>query len=211
MYLCTLIETIMKPKLPTVYVCSPAREFILPYIDRELCGRYERVDNPADAQFHVAVINPGDDLPEGFPAGGTVLECPNIVGTGMTGLPMELACRIARGTYFHILGNDTRLSTIHASDVARAVGLAIGSGRRLTLTDGADPSFHDFADALAYRINDKRILTVKPLWARFLMNGALRRTVTTDAVVYHISTLEGFIPTPVTEYLRTHVYDDESL
>ncbi len=201
----------MKPKMPTVHVCAPAREFILPYIDRELSGWYERVDDPAAADFRVAVISPGDELPQGFPAGGTVLECPNIVGTGMTGLPMEIARRIAGGTYFHILGNDARLSTIHASDVARAVYLSIGSGRRITLTDGADPTFIDFADALAHRINDKRILTVKPLWARFLMRAGLRRMVTTDAVVYRVSSLEGFTPTPVVEYLHTHVYDDESL
>lgn len=201
----------MKPKMPTVHVCAPAREFILPYIDREFFGWYQRVDDPSVADFHVAVINPDDDLPHGFPAGGTVLECPNIVGTGMTGLPMDIASCIASGTYYHISGNNSRLSTIHASDVARAVYLTVGSGRRMTLTDGADPTFIDFAEALACRINDKRILTLKPFWAMLLMSPRLRRAVTSDAVVRQVSRIEGFIPTPVVEYLHNHVYDDESL
>lgn len=201
----------MMPKMPSMYVAAPGREFIMPYIRRETFDVAKIVESPHDADFHVAVINPGDELPDGFPAGGTVLECPNIVGTGMTGLPMQLACRIAKGTYFHILGNTTRLSTIHASDVAKAVRLAVGSGRRITLTDGADPTFIEFADALAYRINDKRILTLKPRWARLLLGRTMREAVTADSVVYRRSTLVGFEPTPVVEYLRTHVYDDESL
>lgn len=201
----------MKPNISTVHVSAPVREFILPYIDREFSGWYKRVADPAAADYHVAVISPGDALPHDFPAGGTVLECPNIVGTGMTGLPMDIAASIARGTYYHIRGNDSRLSTIHASDVARAVCLTAGTGRRFTLTDGADPSFVDFAEALAHRINNKRILTVKPLLAMFLMGPRLRRAVTTDAVARQVSTLVGFTPTPVVEYLHTHVYDDESL
>jgi len=200
----------MMPEMPKVYVCAPGREFIMPYIRRELYDM-ELVGSLQYAVWSVAVISPGNALPDGFPDDGTVLECPNIVGTGMTGLPMEIARRIAGGTYFHISGNTARLSVIHASDVAKAVRRSLGSGWRLTLTDGADPSFVDFADALAFRINDKRILTLKPLLARFVLGKSLYRTVTTDAVVYHTSTLVGFEPTPVVQYLRTHVYDDESL
>ena len=48
----------------------------------------------------------------------TILRCPAIVGTGMTGLPREMVNKIYRGTYMHIKGVEEHLSVIHASDVA---------------------------------------------------------------------------------------------
>ena len=109
--------------------------------------------------------------------------------------------------------NEARLSTIHAVDVAQAVRLSLGSGVHLAVTDGAEPTFHDFAEALAWRINQKRILTLNSKWVNWIINPRLRRIITTDAVVdgHDFSAGFDFHPTPVTEYLCTHVYDDESL
>lgn len=193
-------------------IFAPGREFILPYLSRELPD-YEVIGVDDASRADVAVLNPGDCLPEGLRESATVLFCPNIVGTGMTGLPMELAKRIARGSYYHLGGNDAQLSTIHAADVAKAVAISFGSGVRAVVSDGADPTFHDFAEALAWRINHKRILTLNSKWVNWIISPQLRRIITTDAVVdgHEFAERFKFSPTPVTEYLRTHVYDDESL
>ncbi len=182
-------------------------DFILPYISRELAAYEVTLCHDAPADIEIAPEAPAT------PSAPTVLVCPAVVGTGMTGLPMELARSVASGRFFHIKGNTARLSVVHASDVARAAALALGSEGVWTVTDGDDPTFDALADALARRINDKRILTVKPLAAFFLMSPALRRTVTTDRLAdgSEFAARFSFKATPVTEYLTTHVYDDESL
>lgn len=205
---------VQEPKPLRVY--APGREFIIPYIAREMpdCA-VEAVSDVAVCD--VAVVEPSYSL-AGLPEGTTVLVCPNIVGTGMTGLPMELARRIARGSFYHLEGNEARLSTIHAADVAKAVHLSHGNGGRYLVTDGADPAFRDFAEALAWRLNHKRILTLSSRWVRWIISPALRRIITKDATVRADGTaLRSFAdefdfhPVPVTEYLRTHVYDEKSL
>ncbi len=198
----------MNKPLPRLCVVAPGREFVLPYIKREL-NDYEIVTD-GDADFVVHITEPGDATPKD---GAAVLACANIVGTGMTGFPMEVARRIAAGSYYHIAGNEARLSTLHAVDLARAVALVIGKPGVYFVNDGCNPTYAEFAEALAWRIKQKRILTLKPSWARWLMNGRLRRAITDD------TTFDGsafasdfnFKPNSVTEYLRTHVYDDESL
>ena len=196
-----------------VYV--PGREFVIPYIAREL---EDYVVEPAvsASDADVLILNPGEDAParESSSEKKTLtLFCPNIVGTGMTGLPMEIVKRIARGNYYHLGGNEARLSTVHASDVAKAVRIAMGHGGSYTVTDGDNPTFYDFAEALAFRLNHKRILTLNSKWVKWIINPNLKRTITTDAVVDGSEFAEkfGFVSTPVTTYLRTHVYDEESL
>lgn len=187
--------------------------FILPYIKRELPG-YDIVEGPAeDADFHTAVIEPDETLPASLPATATVLKCPMVVGTRMTGFPMEMARRIADGSHFHIEGSDAHVSTIHASAVAQAVRLSLGVPGQFKVTDGSDPTWRELADALAHRIKDKRILSLKPILARFIMPRALRRRITADELYDGSGFAErfSFHPTPVTEYLSTHNYDDDSL
>jgi len=194
--------------LPRLRIDAPGREFVLPYIVRELSG-YDVVSD-GEADQCVAIREPGTlDCAAEVP----VIVCTNIVGTGMTGFPMELARRIANGTYYHIADNEARLSTVHAVDVARAVALVIGKPGVYVLTDGENPTYTDFAEALAWRIKQKRILTLKRSWARWLMSSKLRRKITSDCVIDGSAFMEqfGFKPSRVTEYLRTHVYDDESL
>ena len=197
-----------KPKR-NIKVYSPGREFVLPYICREILDCDISLC-PTASDADVCILNPGDNAPEECEC---VLYCPNIVGTGMTGVPMEIARRIARGSYYHLGGNEARLSTIHATDVAKAVNIVLDHKGKYVVTDGVDPTFHDFSEAIAWRINHKRILTLNSVWVNWIINPGLRRLITTDCVVDGTLFAEkfDFKPTPVTEYLRTHNYDDESL
>lgn len=192
-------------------IIAPSHGFVLPYIAREL-PQYEIVSE-GEADECTVIISPDGTIPEDAPGDATVLLCPNVVGTGMTGLPMELAMKIADGTYFHIEGVEAHLSTIHASDVAKAVRLSLGKGVHHKVTDGSDPTYNDFAEALAFRLKNKRIMTLKPILARFMMSKKLRDLISTNRTVDGTAFAEAFDfhPIPVTEYLRTHVYDDESL
>ncbi len=192
-------------------IIAPQHSFVLPYIIREL-PEYEIITD-GDADEYTVIISPDGTIPDGTPAEATVLLCPNVVGTGMNGLPMELATRIAAGSYFHIEGAEAHLSTIHATDVAKAVRLTLGTGGRHKVTDGADPTFVDFTEALAFRLKNKRIMTLKPILAKFLIPKRIRNIITTNRTVDGSEFAEKFQfhPTPVTEYLRTHIYDEESL
>lgn len=198
-------------KLPRMRITAPGLEFLMPYVHREVT-EYEVFEGDGPADFEVFIAPDADSLPE-IPVGAAGLVCPNIVGTGMTGLPMAMATAITRGTYFHISGNEARVSTVHATDVARAVALLPGKPGVYTLTDGFNPTFRDLAEALAFRLGDKRIFTLRRRWARWLMDRRLIESVTTGAIVRGTDFAEafGFQPVAVTEYLRTHVYDDESL
>lgn len=187
----------------------PHREFVIPYIARRLPDEnIELAARPDESD--IAIISPDEKVPECV---ATVLVCPNIVGTGMTGLPMTIARHIARGSFYHLGGNEARLSTIHATDVARAVELVKDIPGQFTATDCDDPTYHDFAEALAWRINHKRILSLNSRWVRWIISPQLRRLITDDRRVdgSEFSGRFDFRPTPVVEYLRNHVYDDESL
>lgn len=150
-----------------------------------------------------------------------ILRCANTVGTGMTGFPRKLAESIARGTFFHFPANDARISTVHAADVAALVA-AIARGEALPkrsvyiVTDGDNPTLHDLADALAFRMNDKRISNLSTWGQRFagrLFYGADYRRYTTTLTFDGSDAVRdfGFNPTPVVRYLREHVYDENSL
>lgn len=141
------------------------------------------------------------------------LRCPYIIGTGMDGLPMRIAAGIKRGTFAHIRDNEAHISVIHATDVARAAQLASGIQGAYTLTDITDPSICDLAEALAHRLNDKRLLTIKRSWARWWYGRSYFDELTTDhtAPCTFIEVFPDFRPTPVVEYLKTHVYDEQSL
>lgn len=200
----------MKDK-PTLRVIAAGCGFVMPYIIREMAA-FEIVGDGEAADFTVFITQDESRLSE-KPSGAAGLYCPNIVGTGMTGKPMELAKAIARGRLYHIAGNGARISTVHATDVARAVALVYRCGGHHTVTDLADPTFEELAEALAVRLDSRRIYRLKRRWARFLMTRELIDMITTNDLANGSAFAAefGFTPTPVTEYLRTHVYDDESL
>lgn len=142
-----------------------------------------------------------------------------IVGTGMTGTIRELAEEIARGMFMHFPGNETQLSVVHASDIARAAEYVISNnidGHIFNLSDNCDPTLHDIAEALAYRMNNKRISTISTLpqqWFMRLIYGRKRMARYTTTARYSSAAIQalGFEPTSVCDYLHTHVYDDNSL
>ncbi len=196
----------------TLHLIAPGLEFLLPYFEREFADMTVTTDDTANADATVAVCMPGRPYPADTEK-VAVLVCPNIVGTGMNGLPMEMVERIARMRHFHIQGNEARLSTIHAVDVARAARLALNTPGAHVVTDLVDPTFYDFAEALSYRLGHKRIFTLAPKWARWIMSRRWRDIITTNCIVdgQEFAQRFNFTPNSVTEYLRTHVYDDSSL
>lgn len=88
-----------------------------------------------------------------------------------------------------------------------------GSVATLTLTDGTDPTIADLSDALACRIDGKRLFAIPPRLARIWYGRQFFERLTTDATCPENFTAAypSFHPTPVTEYLRTHIYDKNSL
>lgn len=142
-----------------------------------------------------------------------VIRCPYIVGTGMTGLMRKIAAGIYKGTFVHISGNDACISVVHATDVARAASIAAGSQGNYTLTDGTDPSVHDLAEAFAHRMGDKRIFNIAPRWAKLWYGRQYFKTLTTShtAADTFCTVFTDLQPASVVEYLKTHVYDEQSL
>ena len=186
---------------------TPELEFVRPYImqaipDAEWAG-------PDQAE---AIISLGTAVTAGVPV--LRLDLPHVIGTHMTGLPREMVNAIGRGTFFHIPGITRHINTVHAADVASACALLAGENGHYTLTDGSYPTADDLAEALAARIDGKRILTMNPRLARWFYG---RRTLdersTDEERIYipQILTERGWRPTPVCDYLRTHIYDETSL
>lgn len=195
-------------------------DFLLPYFRRQLDVKED--DNPLPPVAGVKIVT---DETEGYVDGEfdeycrqrqlpvAVIRCPYIVGTGMTGLVRKIAAGIYKGTFVHIAGNDARISIVHATDVAKAASAAAGTQGTYTLTDGVDPTVHDLSDAFAYRMGDKRIFSIGPKWAKLWYGRTYYTTLTTShtatdsfCVVY-----PDFHPVSVVEYLKTHVYDEQSL
>lgn len=144
----------------------------------------------------------------------TIVRGANIVGTGMNGFPMELARGIARGTLMHIAGNEARLSVVHAVDVARFGRLLADSGETVNLTDGTATTIDSLMEALAYRLDNKRVCTIKPKWARLLYGKKRLARLTTTLTFSNAKALRltgNAETTRVTDYLTTHVYDHDSL
>lgn len=154
----------------------------------------------------------------------TILRCPNIVGTGMKGPLRQLVNSIYRGNYHHIDDETARMSIVHATDVARVMVLLRHIGGTYNITDGENPSRHDLAEALAKRMNNKRIYTLRAKRARtiaricdfiplFSFNrktlAERYRTLTFDSS--RLINKIDFKPSSVVEYLTIHNYDENSL
>lgn len=151
-----------------------------------------------------------------------ILRCANIVGTGMDGLPMRLARGIDRGLLCHIEGNEARISVVHAVDVAQAARIVSDRATEgvvfektvANMTDGTETPVDDLIDALAFRMNDKKVFKMGRKLARLIYGKSYFDILTTTKTFDDsraISVTEGMPLHKVTEYLRTHVYNDESL
>lgn len=227
------------PMTDNIIFITPQNNFLRPYIERETDKNdpaFSVMVSSTDIYVHdaEAIINEDGekdknsgwyslecDFLEKYPE-GIILRAAPIVGTGMTGKVRRLTEEIYRARFFHFPGNEARKSIVHATDIARAVahfamnGAPEGSRRIFNICDGIDPTLHDIAEALAYRLGNKRIsnLSTRPqqLIGRFLygkryadythserFNGEALRAAT------------GLEPVDVCNYLRTHVYDENSI
>lgn len=154
----------------------------------------------------------------------TILRAPAIVGTGMQGPLRRLVNSIYRGNYHHIDDETCRQSVVHATDVARAMVMLADKGGTYNVTDGVNPSRRDLVEALAYRMNGKRVYTLRAKRARILARmcdfipfagygtAALAeryRTLTFDDL--RLRNAVDWHPSPVVEYLKTHDYGENSL
>lgn len=227
----------MPSQIADILLDLGANAFLEPYLRRSLGDEPDPdaasapVPQPRAA---VRVLQPGEDAADhaleaeahrlGVPA--VTLRCAHIVGTGMTGLPRRMAEKIYSGWYVHTSGADTRVNLIHAADVAEAVAavttaeglaaLSCHSCHALTLTDSREHTIRELAEALSFRLGDKRIFTVKPWLAKLLLGRALYAAVTADQTLAAdgprmAELFPRFQAHDVCQYLRTHTYDDASL
>ena len=147
----------------------------------------------------------------------TVVRCPGIVATAMNGLPMRMARGIARGMLMHIRGNQGCLSLVHGVDVARFSVMPAVQGHTFNLTDGQETKVDDLLDALAFRIKDKHLYTLKSMTVARLLYGTeyfrqmTRQLTFSNELFRTLSEPDTAAPNIVTEYLRTHEYDENSL
>ncbi|MGM9844257.1 MAG: hypothetical protein ACI30S_08555 [Muribaculaceae bacterium] len=157
----------------------------------------------------------------------TIIRLPELViGTGMTNMAMDMVRQIYRGTYMHIDGADGRCSAVHATSVAEVAALCALKDVTGTFifTDGVNHSVKDIAEALAHRLDDRKIFSVSDKKARFLrffgnllgiggwsgkMYDFKHRKLTFSPAIL-LSKLD-YQPVSVTEYLLNHVYDENSL
>lgn len=154
----------------------------------------------------------------------TILRCPPIVGTGMTGPLRQMVNSIYRAAYHHIEDETQRVSVVHAVDVARAAVDLAPIGGVYNMTDGVDPSRRELAEAFACRLDGKRIYTLRARRARIaarifdylpfaafdsakLAERYRTLTYSADKVIGAL----GWRPNSVVDYLRNHVYDENSL
>ena len=225
---------LLMTEIPRFY--CPDSEFLEPYIRREV-GANDITVPIMISSTDIYRVSPGDIATEDSPVDsnsvwaarekafseaypeGIIVRCAPITATGMRGRVFDLAKDIAKGIFFHFPGNEARMSVVHATDVARAVALINGTHaahKVYNLTDNIDPSVHDLAEALAYRMNNKRISTLSTRPQQMLgkfVYGRRYAIYTTERRYNSARFIEEFKFTPVAvcDYLRTHVYDETSL
>ncbi len=226
---------------PALYLFTPSSSFVRPYFER-LMSQYRLTDDPAEAEAALMIsstdiydVTDGDNFNELTPlkadsslaadeqafteicnARGlkpTILRCAPIVGTGMIGWPRQLAEKIYRGTYLGVSGNDARRSVVHAVSLPDAASAVLKSGEIYNVTDTVDPLVTDLADALAWRIAQKRIFSLKPKWFSLIF-GKKKLDNACRSLTFSCEKLRSaanFSPVSTVEYLKTHVYDERSL
>ena len=222
-----------------INIHAPGGDFMLPYINRAIAGIADDID--ADVMISsTGIYIPGEGwLDEDCPTDTSspwvaledefrnstagrkafILRCAPVIGTGMNGSLRRLAEEIYRGFFFHFPGNEARLSIVHACDVGRAVAFLVAGDAQpgvYNLTDGVDHTLHDIAEAIAFRMGNKRIsnLSTKPqqMIGRWLYGKERYRRYTTTSLFSSVKLRSlGFEPRDTCHYMKTHVYDENSL
>lgn len=191
------------------------------------CGIDENVAARMTAREKVIIVPEGvvcdTTVFNGNDATISILRPAHIVGTGMDGIPRMIVNGIARGTYFHVEGNDARISVVHALDVARLARTVATAGGEYRFSDNSNPTVTELAEALSVRVNHKRIPTLSPKWARIAsrfggwlggIDSKLLTILTSDNTIPNptdLSSLSDFKPRNVVDYLSTHKYDENDI
>lgn len=209
------------------YLLPEELDFLVPYLRAQVKG-IDVFTGTSDGTVPVLILAEGyhheekEELRKLLPANAVILNCPDIVGTRMTGFVRSLVEAVDSGMYMHFPGNEARRSAIHATDVANAVALIASGGdiegiKEYTITDGEDPTIDDLAEAFAYRLGNKRISNISTVPQQWFMRKfygkeryAAYTTSKTIAPDFKFD-YPDFSPAPVCEYLRSHNYDENSL
>lgn len=149
-----------------------------------------------------------------------ILRCPIVIGTRMGGIGRRIAEMIDSGKLFYFPGNEARVSVMHATDLAKVVlrlAQSDVSEAVYNVGDGTNPTFHDLAEALAYRMKNKRVSTLSTgpqQWFGRVFYGKKLYSIMTTSRLYSVEKIKAelgidFVDT--CEYLRTHNYDENSL
>lgn len=228
-------------QLPTLYLYTPGKDFVRPYFERYMTD-YTVSDNPDGADCAVMISSTDVYDVEGGMSFNeltqlredsaevadekrfcevcdskglkpVILRCSDIIGTGMTGFPRELANRIYRGTYVNIADNTAVRSFVHASSIPDAARIALTHPGIYNVTDRTDTALNDFADALAWRIAQKRVFSLGPKWFKFIFGKRNfdRQIRSLTFSCEKLSSAGDFKPVRVVEYLKNHIYDESSL
>lgn len=226
---------------PAFYLFTPSSPFVRPYFERLMPDYRltdepaEAISAVMISSTDIYDVESGDNFNELTPikqdsewaeaertfsetcaAAGlqpTILRCAPIVCTGMTGWPREMAEKIYRGTYLGISGNEARRSVVHAVSLPDAAFGVLNSGETFNVTDTIDPTVPMLADAFAWRIAQKRIFSLKPKWYRLIF-GKKKLDVASHTLTFSCEKLRSrsdFNPVSTVDYLKTHVYDENSL
>lgn len=236
-----LNQPTIEDKRPRLWLVAPGREFVRPYFER-LMPEYRLTDSPDDADATVMISSTDIyDVTEGclyneltsvdrssaWSAAETgfanaavtrglaapILRAADIIATGMTGLPRKMAEQIYRGIYVGVSGNEAERSFIHAVDLPGAARIAISHPDIYNVCGRSATRINDLADALAWRIAQKRVFDIKPRWYKWIFGrkklDEMCRTLTFSSE--KICSTGDFNPIDVVQYLKTHKYDDDSL
>ncbi|MDE5553904.1 MAG: hypothetical protein K2J10_01825 [Muribaculaceae bacterium] len=235
------MEESNEDKRPALYLFTPLSTFVRPYFERLLPDYRitdepgEAVSAVMISSIDIYDVESGENFNELTPLKQdsewaaaertytetcadhslqpTILRCAPIVCTGMAGWPREMAEKIYRGTYLGVSGNEARRSVVHAVSLPDAALTALNSGETFNVTDTIDPTIPMLADAFAWRIAQKRIFSLKPKWYRLIL-GKKKFDAASRSLTFSCEKLRSrgdFNPVSTVDYLKTHVYDENSL
>lgn len=236
-----IMEEKNEDRRPALYLYTPSAPYIRPYFER-LVEDYRITDRPDDADKALMIsstevydVESGENYNEltpvkassemalaeeafaetcrNFGLAPTTLRCAPVICTGMQGWPREIAEKIYRGTYLGISGNEARRSVVHAISLPEIAMNVLDSGETFNVTDTVDPTVNSIADALAWRMSQKRVFTLKPKWFKLLFGKKRyqRDSMSLTFSCEKIRSLGNYKPVSTVEYLKTHLYDEKSL
>lgn len=213
---------------PVMGVCAPRHNFVLKYFDRYFDRRVTAdAGEITDKTFAVVIVGENDADNEEAARFKEICRKENIpvvtlcvgavLGTGMGDPLMKIARHVARGTMFLIKDNAARMSVIHAVDLPAVAKVVADEGiptEKEYAVSAPPVAVSDLVVALAVRIKNKSVGVLKYRWARLLYGAAFFDSMTNDSVIDTTDFTTAhpeFVFTNPVEYLKTHIYDDESL